>query len=91
MCPNHKLPVRAHVYDNDFDDRCTLCTTNAIGDEYHYLFECNFFLNSRNNLIPLYHTRNYSSVNAMIFFGNLNDNQLKNIAIFMKKILTQFA
>jgi hypothetical protein len=30
------------------DDRiCDICTSNAMGDEYHYLFECSFFNNAR--------------------------------------------
>ena len=28
--------------------KCTLCDGNDIGDEYHYLFKCNNFLNTRN-------------------------------------------
>ena len=44
-CGNIKIPVVAGRYNAvPRDERlCQLCNTNSIGDEFHYLFECNHF------------------------------------------------
>ena len=44
-CGNHKLPIiRGRYNDINIDDRkCELCQQNEIGDEFHYLFKCDFF------------------------------------------------
>ena len=46
---NHYLPVETGRWNNIlFEDRlCTICDKNDIGDEFHYLFICKFFHNSR--------------------------------------------
>ena len=39
---NHKLPIETGRWNKtDIADRkCTICSLNMIGDEFHYLFEC---------------------------------------------------
>ena len=41
---NHRLPVETGRWENiPLNERkCKLCTTDNIGDEYHYLFTCDF-------------------------------------------------
>jgi hypothetical protein len=53
-CLNHRLPIeRGRFWGVERDDRiCDICTSNAKGDEYHYLFECSFFNNERKSLLP---------------------------------------
>ena len=43
---NHKLPVEHGIFLGvDRDDRiCELCFSNRLGDEYHYLLECSYFV-----------------------------------------------
>ena len=42
---NHRLPVEAERWDDiPLNERkCKICTTDDIGDEYHYLFTYDFF------------------------------------------------
>ena len=46
---NHKLPIEIGRWNNiERSSRiCHLCDSVNIGDEYHYLLECNFFREAR--------------------------------------------
>jgi hypothetical protein len=50
---NHKLPIETGRWNNI--DRvyriCTKCDNIIIGDEYHYIMECEHFSNFRNRFI----------------------------------------
>ena len=66
---NHKMPIEVGRWNNiDIDDRkCNLCTTNSIGDEFHYLLECPYFKHDRRRLIPAF----YFERPNMLKFRNL--------------------
>ena len=53
---NHRLPIEVGRYHNiERKDRvCTLCSSNDIGDEYHYLVICPYFYANRLQFIPKY-------------------------------------
>ena len=53
---NHYLPVESGRKNKIlFEDRlCTSCEESDIGDEFHYLFVCHFFHNSRVNFLHHY-------------------------------------
>ena len=46
---NHRLPVETGRWDDiPLNERiCKICTKDDIGDEYHYLFTCDFFKSDR--------------------------------------------
>ena len=46
---NHRLPIqRGRVINLPYEDRlCTKCSSADIGDEFHYVFSCPFFAESR--------------------------------------------
>ena len=48
-CLNHKLPIVTGRYSHipRSERLCTYCSSNDIGDEFHYLFLCPFFENKR--------------------------------------------
>ena len=50
---NHKLPIETGRWNNiDRVNRiCTKCDNITIGDEYHYIMECEHFSNFRNRFI----------------------------------------
>ena len=50
---NHKLPIETGRWNNiDSVYRiCTKCDNIIIGDEYHYIMECEHFSNFRNRFI----------------------------------------
>ena len=43
---NHKLPIEKGRWENiERNQRtCNLCNRNALGDEYHFLLECDFLM-----------------------------------------------
>ena len=51
---NHRLPVEIGRQEGiSLNDRkCLLCNLNEIGDEYHYIMKCPFFLNDRRKYLP---------------------------------------
>ena len=59
---NHRLPIELGRYNEIVrkDRLCTLCQSNDIGDEYHYLFICPFVKSSRDKYIPKTCIRNPS-------------------------------
>ena len=46
---NHRLPIqRGRVMNLPYEDRlCSKCSSADIGDEFHYVFSCPFFAESR--------------------------------------------
>ena len=50
---NHGLPIqRGRVMNLPYEDRlCTKCSSADIGDEFHYVFSCPFFAESRGKQI----------------------------------------
>ena len=46
---NHRLPVETGRWDDIPLNvrKCKICTTDDIGDEYHYLFKCDCFKSDR--------------------------------------------
>lgn len=65
---------------------CSLCNENTLGDEYHYVVECQAFSVVRNKLIK----EKYLSSRNTYKFENLMNTTLKNLSIFVKNILAQF-
>ena len=89
---NHRLPVETgRWYNISIDDRkCNLCSTNSLGDEFHYLLECTFFTHQRRKYID---KRFYRRPNMMLYqslITSKNAQYLKNLGIFMGIIMNQF-
>ena len=53
---NHRLPVETGRWENiPIEERkCTVCEDNDIGDEFHYLFVCNYFKSERKQFLTPY-------------------------------------
>ena len=58
---NHCLPVETGRWDDGIPlnkRKCKICSTDDIGDEYHYLFTCDFFRSGRKlYLKPYYYVK----------------------------------
>ena len=54
---NHKLPVENGRWKNIARENriCPLCNNGEIGDEFHYLFKCQYFGNQRKIYIKKKH------------------------------------
>ena len=90
---NFKLPIETgRWYDIDIEERkCDICQQNTLGDEFHYLLECEHFCNARKRLLPPCY---YERPN-MLKFQNLlkckDVSCLENLSKFMGIIMKQFA
>ena len=72
---NNNIPVHNH---SDPDKSCQLCNNATSADEFHYLFECNFFKNSRSNLLERYF---YNKPNSLKYEQIFNTSPKKTYKI----------
>ena len=74
---NHHLPIEVGRWSSiPINDRiCRLCN-NGVGDEFHYVLECNFLNEQRRQYINAYYIRNPNTVK---FHSLMNDSSRKNI------------
>ena len=91
---NHRLPIEIYSWKVAFVDRykrlCTLCNTNDIGDEYHYLISCPIFHEARIQFVPKYF-RVRPSVFKFLELVNSNDKKtLIKLSKFIKIIFSVF-
>ena len=89
---NHRLPIE---YGRFFrveraKRKCKLCNNGDIGDEYHYLFVCDFFKRDRSLHIPLYFRRQPNTIKLKELMGAEDVDILIQTAIFCKKIVSHF-
>ena len=89
MC-NHKLPIEVGRHNNiDRKYRlCMKCDKKDLGDEYHYMFICDYYEVSRSKLIP---KRSYIKHPSVFKFCELmstkSGNTLMKIAKFARIIM----
>lgn len=89
---NHYLPVETGRWNNIlFEDRlCTLCDKNDIGDEFHYLFVCKHFHNSRVKFLHHYYYTRPSTYKFKELMSSKKISVLKNLAKFINVICQNF-
>ena len=89
---NHKLPISKQRYNNDddVDVDCPLCEKNAICDEFHVIFECKFFDETRKTLLKKFYYNRPNTLKMSILFNTDSPKELKNLGKFAKIILSQF-
>jgi len=82
-CSNHKLQIELgrHTRTPREERICDKCTSDKIGDEFHFILECPFYQNLRNQFIPQYYHIN----------PNLDKlNKLFNSSILITRKLCKF-
>ena len=91
-CANHYLPIVEGRYTNTpvHERTCTLCTTNDIGDEYHYLFNCTFFHAQRVKHLVRYYYINPNTSKMIKLFESPDYKKMINLAKFVDLIMKQF-
>ena len=87
-CRNHRLPVESarHVISERLCRVCTMCDSQEMGDEFHYLLKCAAFFEERKKYVK----RNFFLRPSSVNFRNLlncNGQDLKKLALFVKLIL----
>ena len=89
---NCKLPIETGTfYGVERSQRlCTLCDQNQVGDEFHYLFCCNFFVTERERCIPRYFIRNPNALKFEQLMSSDDKSILIKLSNFVKIILLHF-
>ena len=79
-----KLPVVSGSYLNiSLANRlCDKCDSVSIGDEFHYLLECNFFSDKRKSFVKKYFYNNPSTIKFCQLF-NSSGRELINLCKFL--------
>ena len=91
-CASHKLPIVAGRYAGlAIDERiCTLCDTNEIGDEYHYLYQCSYFNVDRSKYLKRYYYINPNMHKTLQLFNVTDKKEILNLAKFTYQIIEHF-
>ena len=89
---NNRLPIERGRWENvERAQRiCTLCNYNAIGDEFHYLFECEAFKERRKVFLPRFYLRHVNTLKFQMLMCTTNVTLLKRLRRFISEILSKF-
>ena len=89
---NNRLPIEKGRWDNiEGNERyCNLCNTNLIGDELHYLFECEILKDIRQIYLPKYYLKHYNTLKFTQLMSSSNVKQLHRLSQFVTLILSMF-
>ena len=85
----HHLPITKNRFDSSQSTLCTLCDNNDIGDEFHYLFSCNYFSHLRELLLPTNVLQIGKEHNYNELFKQ-DEDTLKKLSKFIKAINQSF-
>lgn len=92
---NHYLPIEIGRWGSISRQSrfCPLCTANVIGNETHYILDCQFFEQERAKLIPTF-ILNYSTgdrdLAMKILFQSVDKEILINLGIFCHLVMECF-
>ena len=88
MC-NNVLPIeKGRWLRQDINNRkCTLCNTNEVGDECHYIFKCPFSTQHRNSILPTRLCRNPNMYTVQNLMNAVNKKKLLKLCKFISIIL----
>ena len=91
-CRNLKFPNNINRFGVDDNDKlCNICTSGNVGDEYHYLFDCNYF-NHYRSMYVLPHIIRHSSDSKMLdLFKSDNVMVLINLCKYIKVLYSKFS
>ena len=89
---NNRLPIERGRWENVKRAQriCTLCNYNAIGDEFHYLFECKAFKERRKVFLPRFYLRHVNTLKFQMLLCTTNVTLLKRLSRFISEILSKF-
>lgn len=85
---NHKLPIETGRWNNiDRENRvCTNCVSGCIGDEFHYIMECQFLSENRNRFICKQLTRRPNILNFKKIMCTSDKVKLEKICRLIRNI-----
>ena len=89
-CRYNHLPIsRKYSFNYDCDIKCKLRLQNDIGDEYHYLIRCNYFLHERQLFINKHYIQHPSIHKFIQLMQTENSTNRLNLARFITIILSK--
>ena len=92
-CRSHRLPVCARRFNKEAPEssmRCTLCNSNDVGDEFHYIFVCNAFKAERARFIPSKFLKGPNALKYTELFESQDVQILADLAKFSALIMDHF-
>jgi hypothetical protein len=89
---NHMLPIEKgrHLHIDRNQRTCHKCVRQSLGDEFHYLFECRFFTESRKKFIDNHFTSHPNIFTLDKLMNSNNYHTLLRLALFCKTIMSNF-
>ena len=89
---NNRLPIeRGSWNDTERSQRvCTLCNRNELGDEFHYLFECEFFKETRRLYLPSFYRKHVNTLKFQTLMTSTRIKLLQQLSRFIYIILSKF-
>ena len=86
---NHRLPIETGRWNNTPRNEriCPQCPNQTLGDEFHYLFECNTFKSAREKYLDKFYYRYPSMYKAQSLFCSKNRNTLLQLSKLVELIL----
>ncbi len=88
---NHKLPVETGRYTNTpYEERKCIFCPHQIGDEFHYIMECQHFVQERRKYIKPYYFNRPNMYKYKQLMTNKNINVLNKLSLFVKQIMKEF-
>ena len=89
---NHKLPVELGRWENvPFDERkCIKCNSSSLGDEFHYLLECNYFARERHMFLKKYFYKHPNIIKYKKLMTSTDIVTIKNLSKMLDVILKVF-
>ena len=88
---NNKLPVQKGRHQNvpRHERICTKCESNDIGDEFHYVFTCAYFAESRRQYLPKFYLRSPNIIKFANLFQSKNRKTLRKLALFLRAVMKE--
>ena len=89
-CLNHKMPIVSGRYKNiPRQERiCNICEKDQIGDEFHYLFQCNALEVQRKKYLKRYYRNNPNTYKMNQLFNSEKKTVLSSLAKFCVCIIS---
>ena len=92
---NHRLQVETGRWDDIHvplnERKCKICTKDDIGDEYHYLFTCDFFKSDRKLYLKPYFYVKPNIRKYREHFTSTNEATLIKLSKFVAIIMEKFS
>ena len=87
---NFKLPITLNMFNRNHPKLCSLCETNKIGDELHYLLECPYFKESRKDHIKKHFYTHPNTLKFQSLLSAKSPKMIYKVASFCHKIEKHF-